>query len=125
MPDNIDQIRSELDALGYETRLSDSPQGRVVCFPYRVEAGSHKGKCVTLAISMHGSETYPEYPPHWIHLTPPIDDGKGGAVERYSDPDGREWIAMSRPPGDMWDRLPTKHMSAYLSEHLRRFWNNV
>lgn len=125
MSDNIDRIKGELEALDYETSLSNSPQGKVVSFPYLVEAGTHEGKKVRLGISMQGSESYPEYPPHWIHLTPPIDDGKGGAVEKYRDENGQEWIAMSRPPGELWDRLPTKHMMGYINEHLRRFWNNI
>ena len=111
--------------MGYETHLSNSPHGAVVTFLYSVEAGSHKGEKYTLGISMQGSEPYPEYPPHWIHLTPPIDDGKGGAVERYSDANGLEWVALSRPPGKIWDELPTKHMQNYLNEHLRLFWNNL
>ena len=125
MSDNIDRIKAELEALGYEIGLSDSPQGKVVSFIYPVEAGSHKDKKIRLGISMHGSETYPEHPPHWIHLTPPINDGKGGAVQEYRDENGREWIAMSRPPGEIWDQLPTKHMTGYINEHLRRFWNNI
>ena len=114
-----------MESLGYETSLSDSLQGEVISFLYTVKTGSYKGKQFTLGISMQGSETYPEYPPHWIHLSPPIDDGKGGAVEKYDDANEREWVAMSRPPGDMWDQLPTKHMSAYLNEHIRRFWNGI
>ena len=125
MSDNIGRIKRELESLGYETCLSDSAQGKVVSFPYTVETGSHKGKQFTLGISMQGSEPYPEYPPHWIHLTPPINDGKGGAVVKYSDAKGREWAALSRPPGEIWDRLWTKHMHAYLNEHLRRFWNGI
>ena len=105
--------------------MSNAPQGRVVSFPYIVETGSYKGQQVTLGISMQGSESYPEYPPHWIHISPSIDDGKGGAVVKYSDANGREWVALSRPPGEIWDQLLTKHMRAYLDEHLRRFWNGV
>jgi hypothetical protein len=125
MSDNINQIKAELESLGYETCLSDSPQGKVVSFSYTVETGSHKGERVRLGISMHGSEVYPEYPPHWIHLAPPIDDGRGGVVQKYCDSSGREWTVLSRPPGEIWDQLPTKHMSAYLNEHLRRFWNGI
>ena len=125
MSDNIDRIKGELEGLGYETQLSNSPQGKVVCFEYRVESGSYKDELVKIGISMHGGESYPEYPPHWIHLTPPIDDGKGGAIEKYQDPNGQEWVALSRPPGEIWDQLLTKHMHAYLSEHLRRFWNEI
>ena len=125
MSNNIDRIKAELEALGYETCLSDSPQGKVVSFIYLVESGPYEHEKIRLGISMHGSETYPEHPPHWIHLTPPINDGKGGAVEKYRDENGREWIAMSRPPGEIWDQLPTKHMTGYINEHLRRFWNNI
>lgn len=125
MSDNIDRIKAELEDLRYKTSVFDSGQGRVVSFLYKVETGSHKGETVTVGISMQGGEQYPEYPPHWIHLTPPIDDKKGGSVATYRDESGREWFAMSRPPGKLWDQLPTKHMSAYLSEHLRRFWNNI
>lgn len=125
MSNNIDQIKRELESLGYETSLSDSAQGKVVSFPYIVETGSYKGKQVSLGISMQGNEPYPEYPPHWIHLAPPIDDGRGGVVQRYCDASGQEWAALSRPPGEIWDQLLTKHMHAYLNEHLRRFWNGI
>ena len=125
MFDNLKQIKRELEALGYETCLSNSPHGEVVSFPYIVEAGSHKGKWFRLGVSMQGREPYPEYPPHWIHISPPIDDGKGGVVEKYCDDEEREWSALSRPPGDVWDQLLTKHMHVYLNEHLRRFWNGI
>lgn len=79
---------------------------------------------VTVGVSFQ-EEGYPEYPPHWVHVTPPIQDGKAGVVQEYSDPGGRTWIAMSRPPGDLWDKLPTKHMYAYIGEHLRRIWKDT
>ena len=123
MSDNILRIQVELESLGYKTCLLDSPYGRVVAFSYKVEVGPHAGKTVTLGISMQGDEAYPEYPPHWIHIMPSINDGRGGNI--YRDEKGREWIAMSRIPGPLWDELPTKHMSHYLNEHLRRFWNNM
>ena len=125
MSDNIDRIKTELESLGYETCLFDSPHGKTVSFDYMVETGSRRGEHVRIGISMQGEERYPEYPPHWIHVSPPIYDGKGGSVQSYSDISGREWIAMSRPPGDLWDKLPTKHMHAYLNEYMRCFWNNI
>ena len=124
MSDNINEIKRELESLGYKTGLFNSQYGEVITFPYIVETGSYKGKQVMLGISMQGSEPYPEYPPHWIHISPAIDDGKGG-VQQYSDGNGREWVAMSRPPQDIWDQLPAKHMRIYLSEHIRRFWNGI
>ena len=74
-------------------------------------------------------EGYPEYPPHWIHISPPYDDQLGGATNLYSgcDPEGvtQEWLALSRPPGEMWDRLVTKHMKSYLDSHITRFCKNL
>lgn len=125
MSNSIEQIKGELEALGYETSMFDSPQGKAVCFRYEVETGSKKGKVFEVGISFQGDEQYPEYPPHWIHLSPPIDDGKGGAVERYSDAEGQEWVALSRAPGERWDQLRTKHMWAYLNDHLRGFWKDI
>lgn len=124
MSDSTERVRAELVSLGYQPSVSESDQGRIVAFDYVIEAGSHKGEQVTVGISFQESG-YPEYPPHWVHVTPPISDGKGGVIQRYSDESGRPWIAMSRPPGDLWDRLPTKHMDAYLREHLRRLWKDV
>ena len=124
MPSSIERVQGELESLGYRTSVFDSQQGRVVSFDYAIEVGSHKGALVTVGLSFQ-DEGYPEYPPHWIHVTPPLDDGKGGSTVTYTDTAGRAWLAMSRPPGDIWDRLPTKHMGAYVSEHLRRIWKDV
>ena len=104
--------------------MYESPQGKVVAFDYTIETGCHIGEKVTVGVSFQESD-YPEYPPHWVHVTPPISDGKGGLVQNYSDESGRPWIAMSRPPGDIWDRLPTKHMDSYIKEHLRRIWMDL
>ena len=109
----------------YQVSQHDSPQGLVVAFRYKVEVGPHKGKSFNVGISMQGSESYPEYPPHWIHINPPINDEKGEVVGEYQGSEGKKWIALSRPPGALWDQLPTKSMHAYLQEHLRRFWNNL
>lgn len=122
MPRSLDRIKAEIESLGYPTLVSSSPQGEVVSFEYKVEAGSHRNRTVRVGVSMHGHEGYPEYPPHWIHISPPIADGQGGAVAQYRDAEDRPWIAMSRPPGPLWDQLPTKHMSLFFTEHLRRLW---
>ena len=125
MTDNIDKISAELRELGFSTTISESPRGPLVSFEYRVDVGSFEGKPVLIGLSMQGKEMYPEYPPHWLHLSPPIDDRRGGVVEQYTDPSGRSWTALSRPPGVIWDRLLTKHISGYLSDHLRRFWHDI
>lgn len=125
MSGNLDKIKSELESIGYETESFVSPAGEVVSFPYTVELGPHEGEKVKMGISMQGDEQYPEYPPHWIHVSPPINDGRGGPVHEYTDAEGNIWIALSRPPRDIWDQLPTKHMSTYLELHVRRFWKYV
>ena len=122
MVDNVERISSELESLGFSTEVADSPKGKVVSFDYEVDVGSRQGTTVRVGLSMQGKEPYPEYPPHWIHVSPPIDDGRGGAVEEYTDERGQHWAVLSRPPGPLWDRLLTKHISGYISDHLRRFW---
>lgn len=119
------RIQNELTGLGYTTRTFGSPQGEVVAFVYKVESGTHAGRELELGLSYDSGGEYPEYPPHWIHLSEPIDDGRGGVIEPYTDPGGKSWFALSRPPGDWWDRLPTKHMKYFITEHLRGFWNGI
>ena len=123
MPSSVSRVRSELKGLGHSVFEHDWNGSRVVAFSYQMESGTHRGEDVLVGVSFQ-EEGYPEYPPHWIHITPPIDDQKGGAKCGYVE-NGREWLAMSRPPGDIWDQLPTKHMSAYITEHLRRIWRDV
>ena len=65
---------------------------------------------------------FPIYAPHWIHITPPIDD-KQRSPRIYTDEQGTEWAAFSRPPV-YWDSLPKKNMKTFLSEHVRRFLAN-
>ena len=124
MQDDIARMRSELECLGYSTVTRDSARGKVVEFEYLVETGNNLGKQFRLGISMKEAG-YPEYPPHWIHVSPPVNDGLHGSVQPYQTDDGRQWVAMSRPPSDLWDQLPTKNMQSYLDHHLRRFWSRI
>lgn len=124
MSDSTERVKTELRSLGYPATVTDGPRGLVVVFHYTIEAGSRRGEKINVGVSFQ-EEGYPEYPPHWVHVTPPIHDGKGGVVEKYHDVQGREWLAMSQPPGDLWDKLPTKHMKTYISEHLRRIWKDT
>ena len=84
---------------------------------YEIEAGTHKGEEVTVGVSFQ-EEGYPEYPPHWIHVTPPLDDGRGGSTQEHTDAHGRSWLAMSRPPGPVWDNLPYE---GHVCVHQRAF----
>ena len=124
MSDAAKKMNAELKSLGYRTEVRPSSQGPVVEFDYEVETGSYKGQVVRLGISIPESG-YPEYPPHWIHVSPPVDDGLGGAVQSYTTGDGRKWMLLSRPPNDLWDGLPERNMQAYLSGHIRKFWRQL
>ena len=117
MSNDIERVQSELNSIGYTTRVKDTLQGKTVVFPYTIESGPNEGKDVLVGLSFQETG-YPEYPPHWIHVSPPMDDNKGN-VTPYEDSDG-QWLAMSRPPEIVWDRLPAKSMRGYIDEHLRR-----
>ena len=96
----------------------------LITFDYEIETGSLKGQLVTIGIYPQDGN-FPEHPPHWVHVTPPIDDGRGGSTQKYRDRRDREWLIMSRPPDDIWDQLPEKHMRYYISEHLGRIWGTI
>ena len=123
MSESILKVRTELASLGYEPFEFDWQNGRVVAFQYTIEAGSHSGTSVLVGLSFQ-EEGYPEYPPHWVHVSPPIADHHGGG-HTYRTDDGRDWLALSRAPGSAWDRLSQKDMGAYIEEHLRRIWREV
>ena len=125
MSAEIERVQEELGDLGYDTVVRQWDQGTVVEFDYKVETGTRAGEAFRLGISFHKGRTgYPEYPPHWIHVSPPVGDGRKVHYQ-YETDDGKKWVAMSRPPKDIWDRLPVKDMKNYLNEHIRRFWNAV
>ncbi len=120
----LKRIESELRSLGYSPFYIETPQGRAVAIDYIIQTGKYQGQKAKFGFSFQ-EEGYPEYPPHWIHISPPYDDQKGGTTQPYTYPDNRgiphEWLALSRPPQDFWDQLPTKHIKHYLDYHLFRF----
>ena len=121
---SIDRIRYELEEMGYGVDVRQDGQGEYVAeFTYTVPDGSHKGREVRMGIGMSG-EGYPEYPPHWIHVSPPISDGQE-IYATYRTSDGSKWLKMSRPPRDLWDDLKAKNMKSYLGIHIRRFWRSL
>ena len=121
---NLERIENELKGLGYSPFCHDSPQGRrVIGIKYCITTGKYTGQSVSLGFSLQ-EENYPEYPPHWIHISPPYDDQLGGTTESYQL-DNKKWRALSRPPQDIWDNLPTKHISHYLNLHISRFCKSL
>lgn len=131
MSDAITRIKQELESMGYAPVIENhgANHPNVIVVGYQVQNGRFRGQEYRLGISMQGAEMWPEYPPHFIHLSPAIDaPNDGGVYGVYSaiGADGveRKWSALSRPPGPFWDNLPTKSMLGYM-EHIRRFWANI
>lgn len=119
----LERIKSELEGLRYNPFYIDTPQGKAVVINYPVSVGKYKGKQILLGFSLQ-EEGYPEYPPHWIHISPPYDDQKGGTIQSYcldNEGENQKWLALSRPPKDFWDKLATKHIKHYLDYHISRF----
>ena len=124
MSDDVRCMQAELECLGHITATRDCGQGRVVEFNYQVKTASNSGKQFRMGVSMRENGCS-EYPPHWVHVRPPVNDGLSGSVKQYHTEDGRERVAMCRPPGDMWDQLSDKHMRHYLENHPRMFWSRI
>ena len=132
-------MAEELVELGYRPDPFTAPeqQGAAdgVRFEYRIEDGSRTGDTVTLAFAVHENEgEWSEVAPHWLYISPPdtvlAEQVRGaqspGAVETYQLADSHEWMAISAPPSDFWDRIDTpdgKDTKAYLDRHIRRIWS--
>ena len=127
---SVDQrIRQELEDLGYKPEVveGDTAGGyqKIVIFDYHVPVGRFRGKNCRVGISTQCEAVgYPEVPPHWIFISPPITDIRDGASHGLNSFGGREWVALSRPPGTFWDRASKKGMHAYL-EHLNKVWRQI
>ena len=127
---NVEQrIHDELLALGLQPRLveGETPGGRqrVVIFPYGVPTGRLRGQRLMVGLSTQCEAVgYPEVPPHWIFLSPPVLDTRDGANHGVAKLDGEEWVALSRPPGVFWDQVRHKGMKAYM-EHLNKVLRQI
>lgn len=140
MDDSIKPLFHELRNLGYEPRTFQTAMrhcpGTGLSFDYEITDGSRKGQNVVLGFVIPANAgVWPEATPHWIHISP-IDSvleqqvlanrgNSSGSVERYQDVDGREWMAISAPVKDFWDKIDTpdgKNAAAYIQQHIRRIW---
>lgn len=124
---DVDKLMSELEAQGYESFRISSPHGEGIVINYEISTGKREGEKVLLGFAFQEGN-YPEYPPHWIFISPPYSDGKSdNGIFTHADNQGveQEWRMLSRPPSDFWDRLPTKHMKAYLDVHITRFCSEL
>ena len=120
MSGSLTRIQQELKDLGHQPGLLDTPEGQIVAFLYRVETGPYRSCKYMLGFSVDGSEPYPQYPPHWLHISPPVDDGLGGVRTEYKN-NGRTWVKMSRVFSG-WD-ASDKNMKAYMNDHVRSVWH--
>ena len=123
------RIVDELKELGYRPQIveGDTPNHRqnVVTFPYLIPTGRFKGETRTVGISTHCEAVgYPEMPPHWVFISPPITDTRDGGHHGVFNYDGGQWVALSRPPGAFWDKARNKGMKAYL-EHLSKVFARI
>ncbi|MCY4386428.1 MAG: hypothetical protein OXC18_04900 [Desulfurellaceae bacterium] len=137
---NVELLLEELKRLGYVPQQFDSPmrhcRGEGIKFEYQIADGSRTGETVLLGLVIPESAgSWPEGTPHWIHISPPdgvLEEqvqahrgGSRGCVERYKDQEGVEWMAISAPVEDFWDKINEpngKNAEAYIERHLRRIW---
>ena len=115
-------IAAELKDLGLQPEIVEctTPAGEetAVIFPYRIGTGRFKGETRNFGVSTRCEAVdYPEVPPHWIFISPPITDTQDGPNHGICSFAGMNWVVLSRPPGAFWDRIDKKDMRAYL-EHL-------
>lgn len=125
-----ERIQQELLALGFDPRVVESRDSvagdqQVVAFVYNVPVGRFRGEQFMVGVSTRCEAVgYPEVPPHWIFISPPIADTHDGANHGVAKFDGRDWVMLSRPPGAFWDRVGQKGMRAYI-DHLNKVWRQI
>ena len=140
MSENARLLAEELINLGYEPENFVSKmqhcQGEGIKFEYPIEDGSQSGEKVLIGLVVSESRgTWPEATPHWILISPvdtvleeQVQANRGdqqGSVERYVDEDGIEWMAISAPVKDFWDKIEppeSKSVETYIKRHIRRIW---
>ena len=83
MSTSIDRVQAELEALGYRPQIFNTPRRTVVSFDYVIEVGTRKGQEITVGLGFQ-EEAYPEYPPHWVCVTPPLSDCKGALWKNFA-----------------------------------------
>ncbi len=120
------KIREELEECDLQTYVVEGVPTEVVAFPYTPQKGRYADRVFDVGLSLQEAD-YPEFAPHWIHVTPAIEEKHGSPGMTYDDATGRRWVAFSRPPADFWDNLPRqeKNMATYLVLHMRRFWREA
>ena len=71
------KIREELDHLcDLKTYVVGGAKTEVVAFPYVPPKGRYAGRTFDVGLSLQEAD-YPEFAPHWIHITPAIAEKHG------------------------------------------------
>ena len=96
------KVRQELEECGLPTYIVTGVPDQIIAFTYNVPAGRYRGQTFHIGLSMQEVD-YPEYPPHWIHVSPKMEDRQGAPGREFIDSEGRHWVSFSRPPSDSWD----------------------
>ena len=140
MEDLKNQIQNEIKSISscvlqdiYNIRdwLSNANRdGHLCLFKYIVPSGSLKKKEINIGIELPIND-YPRLPPHFIHFKKPEFSSeeiqKMGAIHQEYENEGTNWIALSRPPQEIWDYLnhSKKNLYTFFNSHLRRFWESL
>ena len=120
----LQRIVEELQGIVLNPRIFEfsafSTLQHAVMFDIVVESGRYKGKTLKVALSFQES-SYPEYPPHFVHLKSSITTMSFTRHFTYQF-EGEEWSAYSLPPSDFWDKLDSSHknMVTYVRRHIYR-----
>ena len=136
MIENVRLLSQELEVLGYRTQRFDcsipESRGEGIKFEYEIADGSRTGDTVLLGLVIpEAAGAWPEVTPHWVHISPPDsvleEQVKAkGTAKRYSDDRGVEWMAISAPVKDFWDKIDMpngKNAETYIKRHIRRIWD--
>ena len=127
----LDTIMAELRAVGHPlaSRIVEfpcfGPSPKAIVMDVEVLTGRYIGQVLQVGISFQ-ENSYPEYPPHFIHFKATV---KTTIVTPHSEHlfEDEVWYAYSLPPSDFWDRLEQsqKNMSTYFYGHLMRIFHKL
>ena len=120
----LQRIVEELQSIVLNPRIfgfsASSTLQHAVMFDIKAQSGRYKGKILKVALSFQ-ENSYPEYPPHFVHLKSSITTERFTRNFTYQF-EGEEWSAYSLPPNDFWDKLDSsqKNMVTYVRRHIYR-----
>ena len=102
-------------------------EGYVALFNFKIPCGPLKDKKIIMGIEIPSND-FPRLPPHFIHFKKEDFESETikqiGDIHQEYEYEGEKWMALSRPPQDIWDDLDIsqKNLKAFFYTHLQRFW---